>query len=138
MPENRGSHEGPHGHREQYHHRQHAGHHAFGQEPRHRSRLPRARIPIRDIRASNGPDGDLTASVKVTELYGKTLPINTAMVGSYVLVYSVTNKTGTKSTSATRYVYVIGVTIDVTPPIITLNGAAACTVMVTTPLPTPA
>jgi hypothetical protein len=83
--------------------------------------------------ASNGPDGDLTASVKVTELYGKTLPINTAMVGSYVLVYSVTNKTGTKSTSATRYVYVVGVTIDVTPPIITLNGAAACTVMVNNP-----
>jgi len=55
------------------------------------------------------------------------------MVGSYVLVYSVTNKTGTKSTSATRYVYVVGVTIDVTPPIITLNGAAACTVMVNNP-----
>ena len=87
--------------------------------------------------ASNGPDGDLTASVKVTELYGKTLPINTAMVGSYVLVYSVTNKTGTKSTSATRYVYVVGVTIDVTPPIITLNGAAACTVMVNNPFTDP-
>jgi hypothetical protein len=80
--------------------------------------------------ASSSFDGDLTDSVKVTELYGKTLPINKAIVASYVLVYTVSNKAHTKTASATRYVYVVGVTIDVTPPFITLIGAASCTVMV--------
>jgi hypothetical protein len=71
--------------------------------------------------------GDLTDSVKITELFGKTLPVSTTSAGTYTLVYKVTDKAGNSSTS-TRVVYVVGVSTDVTPPVINLSGSVKCTV----------
>jgi hypothetical protein len=62
------------------------------------------------------PGGDLTAGVKVSELFGKPLPISTNSIGTYVLVYTVTGKTG-KIGTATRYVYVIHNSTDIPPKI---------------------
>ena len=74
-------------------------------------------------------DGDITASVKVTDLYGSPITISLGVAGVYTLEYSVTDKEG-HSASVTRMVYVIGVSLDKTPPVITLIGAVLCTVSV--------
>ena len=71
--------------------------------------------------------GDLTDSVKITELFSKTLPVSTTSAGTYTLVYKVTDKAG-NSSSSTRVVYVVGVSTDVTPPVINLSGSVKCTV----------
>ncbi|MGB7566231.1 MAG: immunoglobulin-like domain-containing protein [Chitinivibrionales bacterium] len=76
-------------------------------------------------------------SVKVTELTGKQLPINTSVPGVFTLVYSVKDKAGNAAIQKTRVVRVVGVSIDVTPPVIHLVGAASCTVSVGTPFVDP-
>lgn len=75
------------------------------------------------------PSGDLTTSVKVTELFGKPLPISTSSIGAYVLVYTVTGATG-KIGTATRYVYIVPNSTDNVAPNIYLLGAQACTLLV--------
>jgi hypothetical protein len=81
-------------------------------------------------------DGDVTGKVVVTELYGSTLPISLGSPGVYTLVYTVSDKAGNKA-EVTRVVYVVGVSLDLTPPVITLIGAASCTVMVKIPYTDP-
>lgn len=78
---------------------------------------------------ASDPSGDLTAGVKVSELYGKPLPISTDSIGTYVLVYSVTGKTG-KPVSATRYVYVVSNSTDNFRPEIFLQGPNPVTVFI--------
>ena len=80
--------------------------------------------------ASDGVDGDLTASVKVTELYNTPLPLSLSTAGNYTLKYTVSNKAGNKTATALRDVIVYSPSNDKTPPVITLTGAAACTVSV--------
>jgi hypothetical protein len=79
--------------------------------------------------ATDDVNGDITAGVVVTELYNKPLPINTGSAGTYVLVYTVSDTANNKA-SATRYVYIVGVSTDLIPPVINLIGAAACSVTV--------
>ncbi len=74
-------------------------------------------------------DGDITASVKITDIYGSPITISLGVAGVYTLEYSVTDKEG-HSASVTRIVYVVGVSTDKTPPVITLTGAASCTLAV--------
>lgn len=72
-------------------------------------------------------------SVRVTELNGKPLPINTAIPGVYTLLYNVKDKAGNPAIRKARIVRVTEVIIEPpTPPIITLIGAASCTVSVGT------
>jgi hypothetical protein len=65
-------------------------------------------------------DGNVSANVVITELYGKTLPINTSASGAYTLKYTVSDKAGNVA-SVTRDVFVVGVSNDKTPPVINLT-----------------
>jgi len=76
--------------------------------------------------ATDDNGNDLTAQVKVTELFGKPLPISLATAAVYNLVYTVSDKAG-HQTTATREVDVIGQSTDHTPPTISLLGAPKCT-----------
>jgi len=66
--------------------------------------------------ASDGCAGDLTSSIGVTG------SVNSNVVGSYTLTYTVND--GSHTTSATRTVNVV----DTTPPVITVNGPNPMTV----------
>lgn len=66
--------------------------------------------------ANDGCAGDLTSSISVSG------SVNTNVVGSYVLTYTVSD--GTHTTSVNRTVNVV----DTTAPVITLNGANPMTV----------
>jgi hypothetical protein len=65
-------------------------------------------------------DGNVSANVAITELYGKTLPINTSAAGAYTLKYTVSDKAG-NTASVTRDVFVVGVSNDKTAPVINLT-----------------
>ncbi len=73
--------------------------------------------------AVDGSGKDVTDSVKIAELYGKT--IVTTSPGAYTLVYTLYD-----TVSTTRSVYVVGVSTDNTPPVITLSGKNPDTVKV--------
>ena len=64
--------------------------------------------------ALDNVDGDLTSSISISG------SVNTAVAGTYILTYSVTDSSGNNA-SVNRTVNVIA---DTTPPVITLNGSS--------------
>ena len=58
------------------------------------------------------PDGDLTSSIIVTN------PVNTSVLGTYVIIYNVSDKLGNAATPITRTVNVV----DTTPPTISITS----------------
>ena len=59
-------------------------------------------------------DGDLTGSIVTAN------PVNTAVLGPYLVTYDVTDNAGNSATQVTRTVNVV----DTTPPVITLLGSS--------------
>lgn len=75
--------------------------------------------------ARDNYDGDITSRIV------KTGAVNTATPGVYTLTYNVSDAAGNAATAVTRTVIVQAVVVvDTTPPVITLNGAAAMTLTV--------
>ncbi len=66
--------------------------------------------------ATDNIDGDITASIVIG---GDT--VNTAIAGTYIVTYNVSDAAGNAAIEVTRTVNVIP---DTTPPVITLNGAS--------------
>jgi hypothetical protein len=77
--------------------------------------------------AMDNHDGDLHDSVKITELFGKPLPIVTTAPTTYNLVYTVTDSAG-NTISVSREVKIVGTSTDTAKPVITLEGCVKCTV----------
>jgi hypothetical protein len=72
-------------------------------------------------------DGDLHDSVKITELFGKPLPVVTTVPTTYNLVYSVTDSAGNTAT-VSREVKIGGSSSDTVKPVIKLEGKVKDTV----------
>jgi len=68
--------------------------------------------------ASDNVDGDITANIVAVN------PVNTSVVGTYVVTYNVSDAAGNAATEVTRTVNVNAV-VDTTPPIITRIGPAS-------------
>ncbi len=64
--------------------------------------------------ASDSFEGNLTAAIFAVN------PVNTALVGTYTITYTVSDSSGNTATPVTRIVNVI----DTTPPVIALNGSS--------------
>ncbi len=67
--------------------------------------------------ASDAIDGDITASIVVDN------PVDTSVVGTYIVRYNVTDSGGNAAPEVTRTVSVIAPASDDEPPVITLTGA---------------
>jgi len=66
--------------------------------------------------ASDNVDGDITANIVTVN------PVNTAVAGTYIVTYNVSDAAGNAATEITRTVNVNAIP-DTTPPVITLLGA---------------
>jgi hypothetical protein len=73
--------------------------------------------------ASDNVDGVITSRIIISN------NVNTNVVGSYSVIYSVTDNAGNTAT-ATRIVNVISSTLDTTAPVINLNGANPQTIII--------
>lgn len=69
--------------------------------------------------ANDNIDGDISANIVVG---GDPVDINT--IGVYEITYNVSDATGNTATELKRTVNIVAIIIDVTPPVITLNGNA--------------
>ncbi|MFQ5491656.1 MAG: immunoglobulin-like domain-containing protein, partial [Phycisphaerae bacterium] len=68
--------------------------------------------------ASDNVDGDITLSIVTVN------PVNTALAGSYLVTYNVTDAANNPAVQVSRIVNVQAAPGDSTPPVITLTGAA--------------
>ncbi len=73
--------------------------------------------------ASDNVDGDITSKIVVTN------PVNTAVIGTYTITYSVSDTAGNSAT-ATRTVNVVASGTDTTAPVITVLGDNPASVIV--------
>jgi len=69
--------------------------------------------------ANDAVDGNITGSIITTNT------VNTAALGTYTVVYKVSDTAGNAAATVSRTVHVI---VDTTPPVITLNGSAAVSI----------
>ncbi|PCH53829.1 MAG: hypothetical protein COC22_01615 [Flavobacteriaceae bacterium] len=69
--------------------------------------------------ANDAVDGNITGSIITTNT------VNTAALGTYTVVYKVSDAAGNAAATVSRTVHVI---VDTTPPVITLNGSAAVSI----------
>jgi hypothetical protein len=77
--------------------------------------------------AIDNVDGDVASKVKVTELFGKPLPVVTTVQTTYNLVYTVTDSAGNTAT-VSREVKIGSANSDTVKPVIIMPGAVRCTV----------